>query len=244
MVVKVEEMSLSNDTKNISNIGRIIIGLESKELEEIEYRPSYMPPEEIQKRVLEGAQKKAQQKAKEILSQALKEAEQIKKQAFQEGYEAGKKQAEAEVKTLRKELVDKWVSFFNLLEQEKFKIFSTYKTDLVLLVRRAVERVVNFVLETKHEQVIEGLLKEALEFIQNKKELCIKVNPEDKAVLEEVLSQIKQDYPNLHVAQIKTDPNIGRGGVIVENGNGLVDNQVEERLKEIDKILARLELRV
>ncbi|MDQ7031531.1 MAG: FliH/SctL family protein [Desulfonauticus sp.] len=236
-------MSLSNSERIPRTKARVIIGLQARELEELEgYSNNLMSPEEIEKKILERATQKAEQKAKEILTKAIKEAEDIRNKAFQEGYAKGQAEAQKQVIALKKDLENKWITFFRNLEQEKKTILANYKQDLVLLVRKCVEKIVNFTLDKEYEKIIERLFTEALEFMQSKQELKIKVNPQDKELILEILNKTKEHYPELNMAQVKEEAQVEPGGVVVENGTGLVENQVQVRLKEIDKLLAQLSL--
>lgn len=223
--------------------GRVIVGLETKSVAEVEYKPTYIPPEEVEKKVLEGAKLKAQKKAKEILNEALIEAKKIKEEAFKQGYLEGQKKAEAELLKLKQDLSKKWIDFFNSLEEQKQKIYAEYKEDLLLIVRKSVEKIVGFILEEEKTKVIEKLLREAVDYIQNKKEVVVKINPQNKDLISEILESLKQEYPNLNVCQLKEDESLEECAVIVENGNGLVENKISSRLKQIEDILSKIELK-
>jgi len=236
----VVEMSLS---KKELSFGKVIVGLETKSVEEVEYKPTYIPPEEVERRVLAGAKKKAKEKAKEILNQALREAKAIKEKAFQEGYLEGQKQARAELDKLKQDLAQKWITFFDSLEQEKQKIYAEYKEDLLLLLRKAVQKITYVVLSEEKNKILESFLKEAVDYIQNKKEVVVKINPQNKELVLEILESIKKEYPSLNVCQVKEDASLEDCAVIVENGNGLVENRLSSRLKQIEEILAKIELK-
>jgi len=223
--------------------GRVIVGLDTKSVEEVEYKPTYIPPEEIEKRVLDGAKLKAQKKAKEILNEALKEAKKIREEAFEQGYIEGQRQAEAELLKLKQDLSKKWLDFFNSLEQQKEKIYAEYKQDLVLILRKSVEKIVGFLLEEEKSKIIEKLLEEAVSYIQNKKEVVVKINPQNKDLVLEILESLKKEYPNLNICQIKEDPSLEECDVVVENGNGLVENKLSSRIRQIEDILNKIELK-
>ena len=228
--------------------GRVIVGLETKLLSEVETKqfdqPLLKPETEVQ--FWERVRLRAEQKAREIIAQAMEEAETIRNQARQEGLAEGlaegRAEADREIENLKQEFGAQFSRLMASIQEEKSKIWQEYQEELVLLTKVAVEKVLGVTLAENKEQILANLFHQALEQIEKKKELLIKVNPDDAELMQEMLEKAKTAYPQLSKCQLKADPAIEQGGVILETKNSIVNNTIDARYGEVKKILDQLDV--
>ncbi|MBT8764284.1 hypothetical protein KFV02_10100 [Desulfohalobiaceae bacterium Ax17] len=224
--------------------GKVIVGLQTRFLAELEARAtdrSYLTPE-TEDKFWERVKARAQEKAREIIARAMQEAQGIREQAREEGLKQGQAQAAREIEKVKQKLTDDFARVISQIEQEKCNIWQRFRQDLVLLTRAAVEKVLGLELEKNKEKVLENLLDQALELIESKEELVIRVNPDDTELLQGIMDKLRAKHPQLSLWQVKPDPQITQGGLVLENGKGMVDNTIEGRYAAVKKILDELSL--
>lgn len=169
---------------------------------------------------------RAAEQAAEVVRKAEVEAEQLKQKAYQQGYEHGKDTAAAD-------LCQVVASTSRRLQQ----IEAQAEPQLRDLAVKIARRIIGKELELAPEAVV-GIVKQALgEKARQRREIVLRVHPDDlqrirdsKADLVEVLSRAKE-------IGIREDPEIARGGVVIETDAGTIDAQVDTQLEVFDRVL-------
>ena len=90
--------------------------------------------------------------------------------------------------------------------------------------------------------VLQVLLSEAVEALDARGQLMVRVNPEDEETMLELMQIASAKYPSLAHWTVKGDPSLNVGGMVVESDNGMVDNSQEGRRAVIRSILDNLSL--
>jgi flagellar assembly protein FliH len=108
--------------------------------------------------------------------------------------------------------------------------------------RLAVERVTAIELSERRGSVLEGLLLEAVALLEKRRELVIRVNPEDEPVIEDIIKTTRERFDDVHSWRVKADASITPGGMEVESESSLAEGRVESRIAAVDQILASLTL--
>ena len=67
-------------------------------------------------------------------------------------------------------------------------------------------------------------------------ELVIKINPDDKKVLDSYMPKLKKEYYDKEMV-IAADPDINRGSCIIETESGDIDARIEKQMAVIEKTL-------
>lgn len=250
-------MSLSSAPADKSHAGkpltgRVIIGMGGPgsgetTVEEIERRrsgagagPGWSPKTEEE--YLRRVRERATAMAKEILEKSMAEAEAVRERAVKEGYEQGMAQAQEQVQTMLQEQADTLAGMLGTLQNTGPALWEKHREDIVTVVRLAVEKVVRLELDVKHEEVLAGLLDQALETIDNLRQLTVRVHPDDAEGMELLMDQAKARHPGLERWRVKTDKNLTPGGLVVESNQGMVDNSLDVRHKAISDILDQMDL--
>lgn len=237
-------MSLSNTAGKLTT-GRVIIGLQTRGLDEInaEARDAVrIATPENEEKFMERVRARAKQKATEIINQALAEARDIKSHAFEEGHRSGLSKAEEEIAAQKDELSASLAKIFDTLKQEKRKIWTEHRQDIAMVLKASLDKILAIELEANKIDVMSNLLEQALEQAECSKSLTLTVSAKDEKIMRELLEKARQKRPEMASCRLKASKKVSKGGLILENGNGMVDNTIESRYKQIKEIVDQLSL--
>ena len=232
-------MSLSSS----GNGGRVIIGLQSKELRDVECREDSPWMDECsQEEFVERVREKARGAARDVLARAMEKSEEIKSRAYQEGLAEGRDQGRQENEKMATELADRIHKALEGIATQREKIYAGYRRDMVVLLKAAVDKVLGWQLEEEREKTLFKLFDEAVEHLASGEELTVRVRPEDKEVVDRGVAALKENRPRMGSVQVVPSNDLEKGGVVVENENGIVDNSIESRLQAVRQILDQISL--
>ena len=172
-----------------------------------------------------------QERVKEFEARFQSENEAAQKSGHEagmtEGFKEGKAESEKEVEALRALVED-----LQLQWEDHFKNTDQWIVDLSLAI---AQKVVGVTVEHTSEPVLETVRK-CLDDLVKDADVTIRINPEDAQVIRE-----NQDHwLRTHLTDkpvIKEDPEISRGGCIVETQTGDVDAQIEEQMSKLKAAL-------
>jgi flagellar assembly protein FliH len=223
-----------------SKWGRIFMGNRITEMDDVEEeRPSVWDAnDEIA--YLTRVRTKATEKAKEIMAMAESEAEGIRAKAAEAGYAEGIKQAELELEEVRKSLGDAVSAVLTAIKEEAPQISAAWREDLAALVRLSVEKAFAVTLSDERGKILEALYLQAVQSLENSRNISVRVNPEDEAGIGDIIAMGNAKHPGLEGWQVQADPSVTPGGLFLESSYSLVDNTVENRMAAVNAVLAGL----
>ena len=167
-------------------------------------------------------QARAIEKAAAIVAAAREEADRIRENAREEG----RKEARAEANAL---LVKARI--------EREKIIASAEPQLVALGRRIAEKIIGRELEVD-ESVIVDVVRGAIATVRQQSEIIIRANPEDLEALEAGRQDLISVLARAKDVTLRGDPEISRGGCVVESELGTIDAQLETQLDVLQRILS------
>jgi Flagellar biosynthesis/type III secretory pathway protein len=183
---------------------------------------------------------KARDAAAEILAQARREAEQIREQARNEGQAEGYAQAQDEVSRQMREFGMTLGNILQAVQTQEVEIFESQRKDFARLILLAVRKALGVEMAERRKEVLDSLLREALEKLESLRQITARVAPEDVEGMELLLNEAKAAFPRLDQWQVKGDAGIASGGVVLETRVGMIDNTLDTRWAEVQAILDRL----
>jgi len=211
-------------------------------LKGIEHSRSVAWTEKDEAAYLVRVRSKAEQMAAEIVAKAKAQAEQIQEQARQDGYTAGLAEAQAELDSVRATMADSVSAVLGAIEGQCSHIFAQWREDIVGMAKLAVERITAVELSERRRDVLEGLLQEAVALLEKRRELVIRVNPEDAPALEEIIKLTKERFDDVRSWRVKADASITPGGMLVESESSLAEGRLESRIAAVEHIFSLLTL--
>lgn len=214
--------------------------LNEHSLENVEGSRSLQWDEATEALYMQRVRERAVQRASKILDRAQDEAKWIKEQARQEGYEEGCKQAQQELAALQEQHSESVSGVLGAIQGQCSNIFNSWRSDLVTVVRSAVERVCAIELSENRQAVLEQLVTQAVEVLDERRQLLITVHPDDEALVTSIIGNVQQQYNGLEAWTVKTSSAVEAGGIVVESRDGMVDNSITTRKQAVDDILAQL----
>ncbi|MEZ0576403.1 FliH/SctL family protein [Halodesulfovibrio aestuarii] len=189
---------------------------------------------------MERVRERAAERASKILAKAREEAEWVKEKARQEGYEHGCQQAQQELEAIQQQHADSVSGVLGAIQGQCSNIFNNWRSDLVTVVRSAVEKVCAVELSENRQASMEKLFAEAVQVLDERRQLVITVHPDDESMVSAIIQNAQHHYNGLEAWTVKSDPAITAGGIIVESRDGMVDNTITSRKQAVDEILDQL----
>lgn len=239
-------MSLSNQS-NSKSTGRVIMGMTGGKGEmtvgELQGQndPTRWRPKDDED-YMERVRERATAAAKEIIAKAMDEAAQIREQAKQEGYQEGMAEAQQQAEAAVQQYASTMAGAMAAVDSGARQIFDGHRTDMVELVRMAVQKTVGVEVEEKRTEVLEALLDQALDTIDSLTRLTIRTNPDEKEIVDSLMEMAKENHPHLERWSVRPDPNLQPGSMIVESDEGMVDNSVAARWASVEPVFDQLRL--
>ena len=177
-----------------------------------------------------------------ILSEANAEAERIREKAGRDGYAAGLEQARRELEEFRTGLSESVHAVLSAIEGQCSQIFDQWRGDLTALARLAVERVTDLEMTERRREMLEALLVEATGLLEKRRDLVIRVSPEDETVIADIVEMTRERFADVRSWRVKADPDLAAGGLTVESESSLAEGRAESRRAAVDEVLRRLTL--
>ena len=232
----------SSDSASPREWGTVYMGLNTVSVTALEGEQRQMWTETDEAAYLDRVRAKATEKAVEILADAQRQADALRQSAQEEGYAAGMAEAETELEQFRGAMADSVSGVLSAIEGQCSSIFERWRGELVSLLRLAVEKGVGLALAEDRAALLETLYTQSVAALENRRNLVIRVNPDDEPVIADIVALTQAKYPDLKAWNVKADSAITPGGLLVESEDSLVDNQAENRMALVNDVLAKLTL--
>jgi len=153
----------------------------------------------------------------------------LEKEAYEKGFAQGEKDG-LELGTAKAEKLSG--NLENLLEeitQLRSKIGKQYEREIIALVfsiaKTIIQTQVNF-----SESLVKDTILTALELTAEKRDITIKINPDDFEYVEKIRPELFSKQPALKALVVTPDASIGMGGCMLETPSGDVDARIETQL--------------
>lgn len=189
----------------------------------------------------EAARKLAQTELERARGE-LKEAEKIRNAAHGEGFQAGMDKAGVELQEFRGELGQSLAALLNAIERQRKNILADWRDQLAELVRCAVEAGTGYMLKNEHEAILRSLVFQALDLLENRGLVTLRVNPADEEQVSDLFRAARERYPELRQWIVTGDASIEAGGVVADSGSGSIELRRENFRQMVDGILCHLGL--
>jgi flagellar assembly protein FliH len=111
-------------------------------------------------------------------------------------------------------------------------IIERSEDDILALVFAVAEKVIHHEV-TVNPNIVAGVLKRAVEAINDKEHIRVRCNPGDLAVLQNLRPELPNTTDDLRGMEFVEDPSIVSGGVRIETGDGEVDARLDRQFEVI-----------
>ncbi len=157
----------------------------------------------------------------------------VEKEAYGRGFEAGRRAGLAVGEREAGILIDRFASILKELDELRAGYYRDKEEELVDMVIKVAGKVVHGEVSINRDIVL-NVIKAAIEAINSKSNLVVRLNPEDLEYIKEKRADILDRFKEIDGISLQGDPEIGRGGCILQNEDGEVDARIEEALKLIE----------
>lgn len=210
-----------------------------KELEEIKFRQGkegafslvYGQEKKIEgKRILEASK----QKAEVMLEEAKSRVSGIEKEA----YESGRQRAFADAQQKLEPVLEMFQQKINEVVEFKKNLFVKSENEILKLAISLASRIICHEVRM-NEDVILSVIKSAAKKILGRKEITIRINPEDMEYVLQNKPKFKDEFRDIQQVSFKEDTSIGKGGCIIDTEYGSISAVLEDEFEEITKHLRK-----
>jgi type III secretion protein L len=163
----------------------------------------------------------ARQEAAKIREEARLEFERMRVEGHQKGHEEGK----AEIAERILDCVGQSAAYYSKVEDV-----------MVDLVMRAVRTVLG---EMDAHEVIQRVVKRALESTRNENHVTVRVAPAQADWLKQRIHEMVQAFPKIQFLDVQPDHQLAEDACVLETEMGVVDASLQTQLKAIEKALIR-----
>ena len=174
----------------------------------------------------------AEQQANDILERARARSEKIKNSAEEQGYRQGIKKAEAEAGEIRRQAQE----VLRQTEADRRKTMENMEREITSLAVEIAEKMLAIQLELDQDIIIKAAL-EAIKLVKDRERVTFYVNPGDMGIYIAHKQQLERTLPDRAVLSFIADPEVNPGGCLVDTDQGLVDATIDERWKQVLKVV-------
>ena len=174
----------------------------------------------------------AHQKAREIIEQAERQAAQL--------LHSVKVERDAFVARAREEGRQEGLGHATeivlLARRKRLSLVADAEQDIVRLALAVAEKIIGRSLELDRELTL-SVVAQAIESVRNQRELVVRVNPQDAELLRTSRRKLMDLIGRTKEIAVREDPEVERGGCVIETENGTVDAQLRTQLQAIEQVL-------
>ncbi|MFT4301275.1 MAG: FliH/SctL family protein [Desulfovibrio sp.] len=176
-------------------------------------------------------------------AQALRqEAQALREGGHAEGFQAGMDQAGQELKEFRAEMGQALGAVLYALDSQRHAICESWRDELVLLMQEAVKAGTGWVLDEEHKNILQSLVFEALNLLEDRGTVTVRVHPDDEATVSDMFMAARERVPELQQWIVSGDASVERGGLLAESVSGSVDCRREHYAELVNGIMSHLSL--
>jgi len=199
------------------------------------------------KRIIEGATReadeiiqKANRQGEDIVKSAEDKKNVLDKDAYQAGYNQGMEKAFEEGKTELSRMVVRLEKILGETINKRNEIIESSEKQLTNIAIIIARKVVKAITESDQAVILRNV-SEALRKIKGRAQVTIRVNMSDM----EITTRHKDDFyrmlDNIENVNVMEDPNVEKGGCIIETDFGDVDARISAQLDEIETAIKNIQ---
>lgn len=175
---------------------------------------------------------RAREEADALLANAAAEAEALRAAAFQEARD----QAALEIEAERTAILERAKQLEAEVAEQIEKFWAELEPEVLKLSVKVAEKIIRHEVDRTSDVVVDNI-KTAILQLRDKRDMRIRVNPDDRAAVTERKDEIAAISDSLGDIEVCADRRIARGGCVIDSANGSLDARMETQLNEAEKAL-------
>ncbi|WP_319525236.1 FliH/SctL family protein [uncultured Desulfosarcina sp.] len=168
----------------------------------------------------------------------LEDSEEVR-QLVEEAFAKGQEKGRAEVAAANREKIEQAVAALKAaieeMEKNRCRDRERMEIETVRLALAIAKKIVRY--ETEHGDVIEKVVKAAMQQVADPRKLRVRLNPRDIEAVAALGDQLQNGEDADAQLALEGDEAVGRGGCVIEARLGDVDARIEQQIKVIEEML-------
>jgi flagellar assembly protein FliH len=177
---------------------------------------------------------------KEVETKFLKQAKEkalfIEKEAYEKGFAQGEKDGLELGQRRLETTIQQFRNVFIEIERQRKDLYRAYEREMLQLVFSLSKRVLHRELQV-HEDVIIAVLREAFQYVVDRKKVIVHLHPIDYQYLLTHPERVPFPLNDGGGVKVIEDPSMTRGGCFLETSFGQVDATIEGQFDEIVSLI-------
>jgi flagellar assembly protein FliH len=170
--------------------------------------------------------------ARQMVETAKAEADAIRQAAYREGFDNGQREGYEAGLAQAAPLIESFTRLAAELSRIRSDFYAQAESEMIDLVMAIARTVFGLQVEIQPE-LVRSVILAAVDKLQSKEELNIKIAHDDMDEAEKVKSDLSEIVENIAKVHFSADPNLVRGGCVVETTIGSIDARIETQLEAI-----------
>jgi flagellar biosynthesis/type III secretory pathway protein FliH len=158
---------------------------------------------------------------------------------IEEAFNNGLVQGRAEIRAAQEEQINSAVAATQAVTKELQRIrrqdVECMESETVRLALAITKKIIGH--ETEHGEIVHYVVKQAMEKVNDTRQLVIKLNPNDLETVKSIQHELIPEDDLGTSFRIETDEGVKRGGCVIETKLGDIDARIDQQLKIIEELL-------
>ena len=194
--------------------------------------------------ILNQARAEADRLIAEANTQAQTIQEEAKTNGYRQGFDQGvaegqqKGQQEGQTQALQAsqemftQIQEAWIHAAGQWDKMRHEMISEAQQSLLKLSLLIAEKVVHRVQQVDHT-IIEAQVQAAIDYVVRPCDVRVHICPDDRPHMEKVLPQLLKQLDDSQHVHLVDDPQIARGGCVVDYGKGKIDATIDSQMQQV-----------
>lgn len=181
----------------------------------------------------EEIKNEAEQEAQELIGSREEEVDQARQEGYDDGYEEGWEQAREDTA----EMLEQAENMLDEARRERQAFISDHKHQLIKLASTFAEQIVRKAVDLDEEVALRAV-RQALEQVQDVKEITVVLNPEDYERVSGIIEDYREDHPSLEEITLAAEDHMDKGGCRIKTDYGDLDGSIRGQVEHLaDQLL-------
>lgn len=155
---------------------------------------------------------------------------------LEEGCQKGREEAYQQAGEQLGQVQQGWVDATSQLNDQRQAMDRNAKQAVLELAVRFAEKLTHRVIEAD-DQVVFGQIEAVLSQVLRPMDVTVGICPDDRQVLEEAMPQLLAQFTQIQRVHLVDDPQVGRGGCILNYGQGRIDATIQTQLRRLVELI-------
>lgn len=155
---------------------------------------------------------------------------------IKEGREIGRQEAFKHTAPQLQQIQQAWTAAIQEWEALRSEIDREARQSIIDISLAVAEKLVHRIIEVDASVIVDQL-GQAMSFILQPMDVVVRISPQDRAILEEAMPQLRAEFSNVTSIKLIEDPAMNHGGCVVSYGQGQIDASIETQIRRLTELM-------